>query len=58
MTDYIWIVIIKGTNIIESIWSTEALAKAAISLYAHNAQLPIEHYDYIPRVLNTTYKPK
>lgn len=58
MTDYIWIVIVKGTNIIESIWSTERLAVAAIHFHAHVSQLPVDHYDVIPRVLNATWRPK
>jgi len=54
--DTVWIVIIKGTNIIESVWSTEKLAVAAIQYHAHIAHLPVGHYDYVPRLMNTTLR--
>lgn len=54
----IYIVIIGGTNIIESVWATEKLAQAAIYYYAAMANLPPEHYNIIVRELNTTHGPK
>lgn len=58
MNTQIWIVIIKGTNIIESVWSTEKLAQAAIYLHADLSSLPYDHYNIVYRELNTTWKPK
>lgn len=56
--EYVWVTFLKNSNIIESVWTSEELAKAAIRYHADQANLPERDYDYIPRVLNAVHKPK
>lgn len=54
----VYIVIIKNTNIVESVWTSYALAQAAITIHAKISVLPINFYMIIERIINVTIKPE
>lgn len=57
MISEVFIVVLAGTSVIESVWTSLALANAAIIFHAKQSNLPTTRYNIVIRLLNVTVKP-